>query len=177
MTAPATLKTERLTLRPFDTAKHLTPAYVAWLNDATVVRYSEQRHHTHTLESCRSFVESFTVGPSHLWAIEQTSDGQHIGNIHADIDTANGLADVAILIGARSVWGQSYGLEAWNVVLDWLFDTAAVRKVVAGCMQSNTAMLRILKQSGMTADGTRKAHYLLDGQPEDVVFFARFDGA
>ncbi|WNJ99130.1 GNAT family N-acetyltransferase [Thalassospiraceae bacterium LMO-JJ14] len=174
MTAPATLSTDRLTLRPFETAKHLTPAYVAWLNDAEVVRYSEQRHHTQTLESCRSFVESFTAGPGHLWAIEQASDGQHIGNIHADIDTANALADVAILIGARSVWGQGYGLEAWNAVLNWLFDKAAVRKVVAGCMQSNAPMLRIMEQSGMAADGTRKAHYLLDGQPEDVIFYARF---
>lgn len=176
MSDPTPLTTERLSLSPFDPARHLNERYVAWLGDADVVRYSEQRHRTHTIESCRTFTESFRSGPGRLWAIEQASDGLHIGNIHADIDVANSLADVAILIGAREVWGRGYGLEAWNAVLAWLLGEAHIRKVVAGCMRSNTAMLRIMEKSGMSPDGTRPAQYLLDGQPEDIVFYARFSG-
>jgi RimJ/RimL family protein N-acetyltransferase len=171
---PAVLNTDRLTLHPFDTARHLTAQYVAWLNDPDVVRYSEQRHKTHTLESCRAFAEGFDQGPSRLWAIERRDDDTHIGNIHADIDANNALADVAILIGNRYAWGHGFGLEAWNAVLDWLIQEAEIRKVVAGCMISNIAMVRIMQKSGMTTDGERKAHYLLDGQPEDVVFCAKF---
>lgn len=172
--APVTLTTARLTLRPFDAARHLTDTYVGWLGDPDVVRYSEQRHKVHTLETCRAFAASFETGPSRLWAIEMREDGSHIGNIHADIDTANGLADVAILIGARQAWGQGIGLEAWDAVLDWLLTHGGIRKAVAGCMKSNAAMVRIMEKSGMTPDGTRQAHYLLDGRPEDIVFCARF---
>jgi len=174
MSDPVTLNTDRLTLRPFDLSMHLTERYVAWLRDPDVVRYSEQRHRTHSIESCRAFVAGFEDGPSRLWAIERTTDGLHIGNIHADIDPANGLADVAILIGAREVWGQGYGLEAWNAVLDWLLGPGEIRKVVAGCMRSNTAMMRIMARSQMIPDGIRSAHYLRDGIPEDIVFNARF---
>jgi len=174
MNAPVILNTDRLTLRPFDMNTHLTERYVAWLNDPDVVRYSEQRHRTHSLESCRTFIAGFKDGPSRLWAIERTADGLHIGNIHADIDRDNSLADVAILIGTREVWGQGFGLEAWNTVLNWLLGPGGVRKTVAGCMRSNTAMLCIMERSGMTSDGIRNAHYLLDGQAEDVVFSARF---
>ncbi|MGJ3258697.1 MAG: GNAT family N-acetyltransferase [Rhodospirillales bacterium] len=173
-TDPVTLTTERLTLRPFDTARHLTESYVAWLNDPDVVRYSEQRHRTHTLATCRAFAEGFQTGPSRLWTIEMREDGSHIGNIHADIDAANGLADVAILIGARQAWGKGIGLEAWNAVLDWLLTDGGIRKAVAGCMASNAAMVRIMEKSGMVPDGTRNAHYVLDGKPEDIVFRARF---
>ncbi|MBO6947064.1 MAG: GNAT family N-acetyltransferase [Rhodospirillales bacterium] len=171
---PVILSTARLTLRPFDTSRHLTAQYVAWLNDPDVVRYSEQRHKVHTIESCRAFVEGFDQGPSRLWAIERRDDDTHIGNIHADIDTINSLADVAILIGNRYAWGHGFGLEAWDAVLGWLLNEYKVRKVVAGCMESNTAMLRIMQKSAMTPDGERKAHYLLDGQPEDIVFCAKF---
>jgi len=166
------IETERLKLIPFISARHLNDRYVDWLNDPDVVRYSEQRHKSHTLESCAAFVASFKDSPGHLWAIEQASDGKHIGNIHADIDLNNGIADVAILIGAREIWGQGYGLEAWNSVLAWLKFQGSVRKIVAGCMRSNTAMHNIMIKSGMTEDGQRQNHYLLDGKPEDIVFYA-----
>ncbi len=171
------IETERLRLVPFDPPRHLNARYVAWLNDPDVVRFSEQRHKTHTLESCAAFVTCFADSPARLWAIETASDGTHIGNIHADIDVMNGLADVAILIGARDVWGQGYGLEAWNGALGWLKSEPGVRKIVAGCMHANTAMRQIMRNSGMTDDGVRRSHYLLDGKPEDVVFTALYTSA
>lgn len=166
------IETDRLKLVPFDPTQHLNVAYVAWLNDPDVVRYSEQRHKSHTLESCAAFIASFNGSPSHLWAIVQKSDNKHIGNIHADVDPHNGIADVAILLGARDIWGQGYGLEAWNGVLSFLKPQDDIRKIVAGCMRSNTAMYSIMNKSGMTDDGQRQKHYLLDGKPEDIVFCA-----
>ena len=174
MTRPVILETERLTLTPFNTERHLTERYVAWLSDPDVVRYSEQRHRTHPLASCRHFAEGFKAGPGHLWAIERRDNGLHIGNIHADIDPRNSLADVAILIGERTVWGQGFGFEAWNAVLGWLLGDGGIRKVVAGCMRDNAAMRAIMKASGMTDDGVRQGQYLLDGKPQDLVFTARF---
>jgi len=172
MSDTSTIETDRLNLLPFDRARHLTPTYVSWLNDPDVVRYSEQRHKSHTIESCAEFVARFRQSPSRLWAIEQKSDNQHIGNIHADIDPNNGIADVAILIGAREIWGQGYGLEAWDGVLGWLKAQENIRKIVAGCMRSNTAMHSIMRKSGMVDDGQRPDHYLLDGNPEDLIFYA-----
>jgi ribosomal-protein-alanine N-acetyltransferase len=166
------IETERLKLVTFDPAQHLNDTYVAWLNDPDVVRYSEQRHKSHTLESCAAFTESFNDSPSHLWAIMQKTDNRHIGNIHADIDPHNGIADVAILLGARDTWDQGYGLEAWNGVLGHLKSHEDIRKIIAGCMRSNAAMYSIMTKSGMIDDGQRQKHYFLDGKPEDIVFFA-----
>jgi len=56
------LQTARLRMVPFSEA-HLTTRYVGWLNDPEVVRYSEQRHQTHTIESCRSYLLSFSGTP------------------------------------------------------------------------------------------------------------------
>ncbi|MFK7941510.1 MAG: GNAT family N-acetyltransferase [Paracoccaceae bacterium] len=152
---------------------HLTDAYVGWLKDASVVRYSEQRHRSHSLESCRAFVDSFADSPNLLWAIEaRDPDLRHIGNITVMRDPRYGLADIAILIGAEGCQGKGYGRRAWGLVLDHLRAQPDVRKITGGCMAANQAMVRIMEGAGMVPDGVRRAHYLLEGAPVDIVHFA-----
>jgi RimJ/RimL family protein N-acetyltransferase len=35
-------------------------------------------------------------------------------------------------------------------------------------------MVRIMEKAGMAPDGRRLAHYLIDGEPVDVVYYAAF---
>lgn len=168
------IRTERLLLEPF-TEKHLAERYVSWLNNPQVVRYSEQRHRTHTLETCRSYLASFQETPNYFWAICQVEGPHgHIGNISADVDVANGLADVGILIGETEVWGQGYGTEAWKAVCDYLLHRPSIRKVTAGTISLNQGMLKIMQKSGMVPDGRRVRHYLWEGKEVDVIYMALF---
>jgi [ribosomal protein S5]-alanine N-acetyltransferase len=171
-TAPL-LDTPRLRLEPFGLV-HLTARYVSWLNDPDVVRFSEQRHHRHSLESCRAYVASVAESTGYLWAIvaKDTTLG-HIGNISAVLDPANALADVAILLGERMVWGRGFGGEAWTAVCRFLLDSG-VRKVAAGTLALNHGMLRIMTRAGMHEDGRRVRHYLVNGVATDLVHMALF---
>jgi RimJ/RimL family protein N-acetyltransferase len=45
------LITRRLRLRPFQAAD-INDTYLGWLNDPEVTRFSNQRFHQHTAESC-----------------------------------------------------------------------------------------------------------------------------
>lgn len=171
---PTALTTARLRIVPF-AQRHLTPRYVSWLNDPEVVRHSEQRHHAHTMESCRAYWNSFRGTPHLFWAIESLDpDVGHIGNITAHVDPANGVADVGILIGDRVVWGKGYGTEAWNVVVDHLLALPGIRKVTAGTLAVNEGMLRVMKKSGMLDDGRRFRHAVWEGREADIVHVARF---
>jgi [ribosomal protein S5]-alanine N-acetyltransferase len=168
------LDTPQLRIIPFS-GEHLTPRYVGWLNDPEVVRYSEQRHRVHTLETCRRYFESFTGTPHYFWAVlVKDSPRGHIGNLNAHIDPENRLADVGILIGERTAWRMGYGLEAWRAVCAYLLGEAGMRKVTAGAMAANAAMLQIMRNSGMMEDGRRARHYLLNGGEVDVVHVALF---
>lgn len=168
------LTTSRLRLEPFQ-PHHLTERYVGWLNNPDVVRFSEQRHRRHTLESVAAYVRSFEGLAHYLWAIVST-DGQlgHIGNISARIDSHNRVADVGILVGERRVWGHGYGGEAWNAVCAFLLRDAAMRKVTGGAAASNTAMLAIMRRAGMLEDGRRLRHLVIDGEEVDVIHMALF---
>ncbi len=167
-----TLVTARLRLVPFG-PQHLTERYVAWLNDPAVVRYSENRHRRHTLESCARYADGMKTGGHPFWAVEW--NGAHIGNLTAYCDRPNRVADLAIMIGAPEARGHGLGLEAWCAALDHLLGPAGgQRKVTAGTMAANRPMLGVMAGSGMSEEGRRRAQFLLNGEPVDMVMAARF---
>jgi ribosomal-protein-alanine N-acetyltransferase len=168
------IRTRRLIIAPFH-ERHLTERYVEWLNDRELLRYSEQRHRRHSLESCRAYWQSFLEGPNYLWAIEDNEDGLgHIGNCNAYLDTMNLVADLGILIGEKAARNRGYGLEAWGAVCDFLLKEVGVRKVSAGTLSVNAPMLKLMQRAGMIADGVRKRHHLYKGQEIDIIHMALF---
>lgn len=168
------IETQRLRIIPFS-EEYLTPRYVSWLNDPEVVRYSEQRHRAHTLESCREYMNSFVDTPNYFWAlVARDPELEHIGNINAYMDTHHKIADVGILVGEKRAWQQGYGLEAWNAVCSYLLRIANLRKVTAGTLSVNTSMLSIMRRAGMIDDGKRIRHCLYEGKEVDVIHMALF---
>lgn len=164
--------TERLCIEPFS-EEHLSSRYVGWLNDKNTMRFSEQRHVAHDLESCKAYMRSFKGTPNHFWALLHRGKG-HVGNMNAYVDFRNHVADVGILIGETWARGCGLGKEAWLGVAKWLLFKAGMRKVTAGCMASNTAMVHLMERSGMRQDGVRRRHLILDGKAVDVVHYAFF---
>jgi ribosomal-protein-alanine N-acetyltransferase len=173
MAASPVLETPRLRIEPFAVERQLSARYVGWLNDPELTRFSEQRHRQHTLESCRQYAASFDDTPHYFWAVLAVDPTRpaldHIGNMNAYVTPAHGLADVGILIGERAAAGRGYATEAWMAVCDFLLRTAGLRKVTAGCLAVNAAMLRVMDRAGMQEDGRRLRHHLWNGQEVDVV--------
>lgn len=163
------IDTNRLSLKPF-TPEMATEKYAGWLRDSEVVRYSEQRHRRHSLETCRSFVASIDHERAHMWAI--LADREHIGNVTAHRDLPNNTADVGILIGERSAWGKGCGAEAYGAVTDWLLSNGC-RMVTGGTMEANIGMIRVFEKCGFTIDGVRPGYFLLDGVPTGMVFASK----
>lgn len=169
-----TLETERLIIPPFS-GEHLTERYVSWLNDPEVVRYSEQRHKHHSMESCRACWRSLANADHFFGAILIKGEPlRHIGNIVAYIDRPNQVADLTILIGEKDAWGRGYGCEAWTAVMRTLMRDQGLRKVTAGTMVENRAMLEVIRKSGMKVEGRKRRHFLLDGKEVDLVQAAIF---
>lgn len=165
---------KRLRISPFR-EEFLSPRYVGWLNDPDIVRYSEQRHRVHTLESCRAYWASFKDSPNHFWAVEEVGEHLgHIGNMTAYVDEDNLVADVGILIGEKTLHGRGYGLEAWQAVCRFLLENRGMRKLCAGTLSVNEAMLKIMKRAGMIEDGRRIRHYLFQNREVDIVYMALF---
>jgi ribosomal-protein-alanine N-acetyltransferase len=150
---------------------HVSDAYVAWLNDPEVNRFLESRFDTHTIESTRSFVAAMHASPDNLMlGIRSTALGRHVGNIKlGPISRRHGTGEVGILIGDRAAWGRGIATQAIAALSDIARTRLGLRKVTAGCYATNVGSQRAFEKAGYAVEGCRKAQYLLDGQPEDLV--------
>lgn len=166
-----TISTARLTLRHLKVASRDN---LAWLRDPEVTKYSNQRHEAHTVSTQLRYVTSF-VGRSHLWGIYLIETGQHVGNISAVHDEPNNIANVGIMIGEPKCWGTGIGKEAWQPVCAWLLDEhcGGMRKIEAGCMKNNLAMVKIIRGSGFKQEGEVLNHFLFGGNPISMMLYGR----
>lgn len=159
-------------LRPMVVAD-ITPEYVGWLNDPEVVKYSNQRFVRHTLESCRNYFDGFLRSPNRFVSINSKVDGRLLGTMTAYASPHHQTVDVGIMVGLRSVWGNGIGQDAWNTLLLWLENQRQVRKITAGTMRCNASMVKLIERSGLELEATRPKQELLDGTPQDLLYFGK----
>ena len=142
---------------------HLTEKYVAWLNDPDVVRYSEQRHKTHTLKSSVDYHNATINTNNYVLAIEKRGENPlHIGNLRVLINTEYNWASLSIMIGDKSCWGTGIGGRAWTLMLDTLLNTFNFRMGVAGTMEVNEPMINLMKSSGMKIDCVLPGRFIFE---------------
>lgn len=163
----------RVTLRAF-TPTDITPAYIAWLNDPQVMRLSNQRFLRHTETTSRAYLASFEGSPNLFLSIRLSASDQAIGTLTAYISDAHGTADMGILVGERSLWGRGFGQDAWDTLSEWLLREKGLRKLTAGTLDCNNGMVRIMERSGMALEAVRRKQEIVDEQPHDMLYYARF---
>ena len=173
MNSKLIIKGKFVTLSRFQ-KNDISKKYLSWLNDKEVVRYSNQRFIDHTLISSKKYLKSFSGSKNLFLSIKLNEDNQMIGTMTAYFSFHN-TVDVGIMVGEKSLWGMGYGKDAWNALLFWLEKEFNVRKITAGTLASNRGMLKLIKQSGMSLEATKKDHEMLNNQPEDVLYFCKFN--
>lgn len=163
----------RLRLVPF-TGKHIQATYVSWLNNAEIMRFTNQRFRRHSVASCLAYLESLKDTSNRFFAVEDINSGELMGTLTMFIYLHHQTADVGILIGETGLWGKGYGQEAFALAVDTLFGSGKIRKVTAGTMACNVMMIKIMQKCGMTLEATQKDQELVDGEPFDILYFAKF---
>ena len=163
-------------LRPF-AQTDITEGYLAWLCDPQVVRFSNQRFRGHDVATARTYLASFAETDNLFLSIRGLADDRAIGTMTAYVSRPHETADIGILIGDPSVWGQGLGRDAWNTLLEWLLRQAKLRKLTAGAVAANHGMVSVMAKSGMHLEATRRAQEIVEGQPQDIVYYARFRSA
>ena len=146
------LETQRLVLR------HLLPndldnLFVLY-RDPEIRQYFPEG--TLTLEETQEELEWFLNGhPRHpelgLWATIEKETGQFIGRCGLLPWTIDGRfeVEVAYLI-AKTHWGQGFGSEAAQAILDYGFNTLHLPRLICLIDEQNTASIRVAQKIGMT---------------------------
>lgn len=152
----------------------LTEKYINWLNDPEVVRFSSQRFISHDITSGHRYLNSFKGTDNVFLAITRLCDDMLIGTMTVYMSKRHKVADMGIMIGEKTVWGQGFGYDSWSLVIDYVLNDSCVRKVTAGTLRRNKPMIKLMERSGMTLEATRLAQQLFEGSEEDVLYYSKF---
>ncbi len=136
------------------------PAYYAWLRDSEVVRYIGRDE---LLEGIPFFeVEDYV---EHLWANENclflavyhSESDTFIGtakiNFSSEFGRRNDIGDVGIMIGARNFWSQGLATDVLRTLSKFAFDELGARKLFAGAMSLNVAVIKAFLRIGYFEEG------------------------
>lgn len=150
---------EKCRLRPFE-AKHLKdPLYLGWLRDPEVVKNLNLPHYLEThvsFNQIAAYCHSIWNSPDDIfYALHLASNDTFIGTVKAGhINWYAGTADLGILIGSRKLWGKGIASEALSLLASHLFEKAKLRRLTAGVMDTNPAMIRVFEKLGFQREGT-----------------------
>ncbi|NUT34780.1 MAG: GNAT family N-acetyltransferase [Hamadaea sp.] len=169
MSLPApTLRTGRLTLRPFDDAD--AKDLFALQSNAHVLRYwdsppwTEEERAERFIAVCRQMAEE---GTGARLAVDRDSDGAFIG--WCTLNRWNPeyrSASLGYCFG-EAAWGHGYATEAARALLGWAFDTLDLNRVQAEADTRNLASARVLEKLGFVREGTLREDCVVNGDVSD----------
>ena len=158
------------------------PNYYEWVTDIEVVRYIGREEYLTTIPF--SEVQQYV---KNLWdskfceflAVYHKRSNEFIGtakvNFMNDRGLSNRIADVGIMIGNKEFWGKGLATDILRTVSNFAFKELGVRKLTAGAMSPNIAVVKAFKRIGFVEEGTLRQQLLKeDGEFCDHILLGCF---
>lgn len=144
--------------------------FVRWINDPETRRFMVIRYPLSMTEEEKWWEGFLQREHDYIFAIE-AKDGTYIGNVGLhDIEPENRRAELGILIGDKSYWGQGYGTDAIRALLRWAFEYLNLNRVSLRVYAYNRRAIRCYEKSGFRHEGIMRQSRYTDGQYHDEWF-------
>jgi ribosomal-protein-alanine N-acetyltransferase len=136
--------------------------YLAWLNDPEVLRYRMARLPT-TRRQLVSWVENLLPADRLVLTIRLNDSGRHVGNISlSTFEWTHGSAELAIMIGAKDIWGMGVGTESIELITGHAFTAMGLHRLWAE--SANPSFNNSMKKLNWTHEGTKREAFFVDGK-------------
>jgi RimJ/RimL family protein N-acetyltransferase len=161
---PEVLAGSRVVLR-----RHL-PANLAffrqWYADPEIARLARYQEAPMRPEEIERFFAARVVGPDAMAMAIHEKDGDRLVGTCAfsQLDGDNGSALYHITIGEKDVWGQGYGTEATQLMLDHAFGTLGLHRVALFVFEFNERAIRAYRRCGFVLEGRSRESIFRDGR-------------
>jgi RimJ/RimL family protein N-acetyltransferase len=155
------------------TAKDISKEYIDWLNNSKVNAHLEVRHNKQTKEGVNNYIESFhNSNNKYLWGIYDIKTKKHIGTVNIIVSHYNS-AEIGLMIGDMSFWGELASDEAISLVLDFSFNELKIHRVSGGCYAENIGMNFTFNRLGFRREAVFKESVIkINGQYSDIFKWA-----
>ena len=154
-------------------SENITDEYISWLNDKELMKFSRQRFYHHTKSSCLNYFNSFKSTDNLFFSIN-TPQEKLIGTITAYVNIKENVADIGILIGNKDFKSEGYGLSAWCLFQEYLFNEKKIKKITAGTLSGNIGMIKIIEKSNMRFKFKTEIEQIVDNQYYNELYYEKF---
>jgi RimJ/RimL family protein N-acetyltransferase len=152
--------------------------YFEWLSDYEVMKTINRLEYLMPVEFevVVSYVNDLLESDSDIFFALYMKDGdEFIGTVRvAKMDWRHGLADVGILIGNRSAWGRGIATDAINAVSKYLFESLGFRKLTAGALSNNLAVIRAFENNGYVREALFREQFRFENELVDHIYLGCF---
>jgi len=146
-------------------------AFKRWYSDpdiARLTRYQEGPMHPAEIER---FFAARVVGPDSMaLAVHVRDSGRLIGSCaFSQLDGDNGSALYHITLGEKDTWGQGYGTEASELMLEHAFRVLALHRVALSVFEFNERAVKSYLKVGFVIEGRARDAIWRDGRYWDEI--------
>jgi RimJ/RimL family protein N-acetyltransferase len=141
-------------------------AFERWYSDPEVARLTRYQDGPMRPDEIERFFAARVVGQDSLaLAVHVLETGQLIGTCaFSQLDGDNGSALYHITIGEKTAWGQGYGTEATQLMLDYAFGTLRLHRVALSVFEFNERAIRSYRRCGFVIEGRAREAILREGR-------------
>lgn len=166
------LKTERLTLRPFNLGDAKEVQRQA--GNAKVAAMTALIPHPYPDGAAEDWISKhqqwFSDGMSVEWAIENSESKSLIGCMSLGVNKAHQRAEIAYWIGEES-WSKGYCSEAAKAAIKYAFEELKLNKITSAHMAENPASGKVMQKAGMKQEGVLLQNFYKNGRFVDMVVY------
>lgn len=172
------LEGKKVILVPFGDEHLHSPDYLEWLRDYDVVKWINRPEYLRPVSfaEVNRYVQSVWTSESDIFlAVVGKDDDQFVGTVRASqINRVNQTADLGVMIGNRQYWGQGLATDALSLLSTFLFERLSIRRLTAGLLEPNVAVLRVFEKLGFQQEGVFREHDRFEDAFVDHIYLGCF---
>lgn len=145
--------------------------YLKWFNDEEVCHGNSHHIFPHSKRKILEYIRhSHQTNDEFILAIVLKSNDKHLGNIaFQNIDYIYRSADLTIILGDKSIWGNGYGGEASKLLVHHGFFSMNLHRISCATFETNVAMKKLALSLGMKEEGRRCEAAYKNGKYIDII--------
>jgi RimJ/RimL family protein N-acetyltransferase len=146
-------------------------AFQRWYRDPEISRLTRYRTEPMSPEEVERYFRARVLGGDTLsYAIHLADTDRLIGSAtFSQLDVANGTVTYHITIGEKDSWGQGYGTEATELMLELAFDQLGLHRVALAVFEFNRRAIRSYEKAGFRVEGRLRDTIFRDGRHWDEI--------
>lgn len=146
-----------------------------WFNDPEVVRHLAWRYPVSFSALAARLQDAAPMafaGPR--FSVERRDTGELVGYVALrDVTPESRHAELDLLIGERSAWGQGLGTDTARAACAFAFDAVGLHRISLWVLAENAAALRVGEKAGFEREGTARERFFRGGRWHDAHLLAR----